>query len=82
MGDHSIAGPREHKPSTLTLIPTGNLESPINLTCMLLDSKRKLKYVEKTHTSTGRIPYVNSTQKGPCGSSNLDPSCCEALIYI
>ena len=35
----SIAGPHTHKrPRTLSITATGNLESPINLTCMSLDT--------------------------------------------
>jgi len=36
------------------LTPKENLESPINLTCMLLDSGRKPEYLERTHAYTGR----------------------------
>ena len=41
---------------TLTLTPTVNLVSPINLTavCMSLDCGRKLEYQEITHANTGR----------------------------
>ena len=38
--------------NTLTITPTGNLERPINLTCMSLDYGRKLEYLEETHAST------------------------------
>jgi len=30
------------------------LETPINLTCMFLDSGRKPEYLERTHAYTGR----------------------------
>lgn len=32
----------------------GNSDSPINLMCMFLGCGRKLEYLEKTHTDTGR----------------------------
>lgn len=42
------------QPFTLTLTPMGNLESPINLTCMFLVCWRKPQYPERTHAGTGR----------------------------
>ena len=38
-----------------TLIPRGNLDPPVTLTCMSLDCGRKPEYLKKTH--------ANSTQK-------------------
>ncbi len=66
---------RDTQPLTLTFTPTGNLESPINLTCMSLDCGRKPEYPEKTHAE-----HANSTQKGPRwpAGSYPEPSCCEA----
>jgi len=37
-----------------SLLRTIFLESPINLTCMFLDGKRKLEYPERTDAYTGR----------------------------
>jgi len=51
---HHRATQRQTTTHTLTLTPKDNLESPINLTCMFLDSGRKLDYPERTHTYTGR----------------------------
>ncbi len=47
--------------------PTGNLESPINVTCMRLDCGRRLEYPERTHADTMRTwkcpgPAGNRTQ--------------------
>ena len=54
-GCQSVTGPHvDEQPSTLTLIPTGNLEAALKVTCMSLDYGRKPEYPEKTHTSTGR----------------------------
>lgn len=56
-GQQSITGPiqreREKELSTLTLTPTINLKSPMNLTCMSLDLERKPEYPERTHAGTG-----------------------------
>ena len=51
------------QPSTLTLTPRNNLESPINLTCMFLGGGRKLEYHRKPKHTWGE--HTNSTQKGP-----------------
>ncbi|MEQ2284239.1 hypothetical protein AMECASPLE_019573 [Ameca splendens] len=37
-----------------TLIPTGNLQTPINLTVMVLGCGRKPEYTGRTHACTGR----------------------------
>jgi len=52
-GRQSITGPHRNKqPHTLT--PRDNLETPINITCMLLDSGRKPEYPGRTHAYGGR----------------------------
>ncbi len=55
-GRQSVTGPtyRDRQPLTLTFTPTGNLESPVNLTCMSLGCGRKPEYPEKTHAGTRR----------------------------
>ncbi|XP_061654271.1 muscleblind-like protein 1 isoform X11 [Phyllopteryx taeniolatus] len=45
---------KNKQPFALTFIPTGNLESSINLPCMFLGCGRKPEYPEKTHAGTGR----------------------------
>jgi len=40
---------RDKQPSTLTLTPWDNLESPINLTCMFLGGRRKPGQPDTTH---------------------------------
>ena len=42
----------DKQPSTLTVTPMVNLESPINLVCMFLDSGRKPEYPESTKRGT------------------------------
>ena len=44
----------QRQTTTDTLTPKDNLESPVNLTCMLLDSGRKPENPERTHAYTGR----------------------------
>jgi len=49
-----------------------NLESPINLTCMLLDGGRKPEYLERTHAHMGRTCKLQD--------SNQELSGCEATM--
>ena len=49
-------------------------ETPINQTCMLLDTWR-----EPTHTQG---EHTNFTQKGASRELNLEPSCCEATTHL
>jgi len=42
------------------------LETPINLTCMLLDGGRKPEYPERTHAYTGRT-YKLHTERPQLG---------------
>ena len=60
-----------------TTMHTHSLETPINLTCMFLDSGRKYPEREATHTQG---EHANTTQKGPSWDSNQEPSCCEATV--
>ena len=59
-GHQSITGPHNH-----THAPKDNLESPINLTCMFLDSGRKLEYPERTHAYTGRTCELHTERPLP-----------------
>jgi len=52
---------------TTTLTLKDNLESPINLTCMILDGGRKPEYPERTHAYTGRNMQTPH-RKVPAGS--------------
>ena len=52
VGSHG--GQRQTTSNTLTLTPTDNLETPVNLTCMFLDGGRKPEYPERTHAHTVR----------------------------
>ena len=65
----------------LRVTPKDNSESPIRLTCILLDSGRKLKYPERPHAYTGG-EHANSTLKGPSWDLNQEPSCHEATVQI
>ncbi len=47
---------RDKQPFTLTVTPTGNLESPVNLTHTSLDCGKKTEYLEGTHMQT---PHKN-----------------------
>ncbi len=69
-GRQSVAGPtyRDRQPFT----PTGNLESPVNLTCMSLDCGRKPGYLERAHAGTRRTCKLHT------GGLNSEPSYCEA----
>ncbi|KAJ8248657.1 hypothetical protein COCON_G00233860 [Conger conger] len=58
-----------------TIIPTGNLDSPISLTCMSLDSGRKPEYLEETHANTGRTCKLHREAPADPG-----PPCCEAAV--
>ena len=51
----------------LTLTPKDNLETPINLTCMLLDGGRKSEYSERTQAYTGRTCKLHTLQT-PAGN--------------
>ena len=65
-GRQSITGPHADKqPLTPTFTPTGNLEPPINLTCMFLDCGRKPEYPEETHASTGRTCKLHTERPQP-----------------
>ncbi|MED6274377.1 hypothetical protein CHARACLAT_015792 [Characodon lateralis] len=44
------ATPRQDKTNNHACTPKGNLERPINLTCIVLDGGRKPEYLERTHT--------------------------------
>ena len=72
-GCQSITGPHRDKQDTqssmLTLTPWDNLESPIILTCMFLDSGRKLEYPQRTHAYTGRT--CKPHRKAPPGTLSL-----------
>ena len=72
-GRQSITGPhrdkRDKQLHTLTFTPKDNLESPINLTCMFLDSGRKPEYPERTHAYTGRTCKLH-TERPQAG---IDP---------
>ncbi|MEQ2250209.1 hypothetical protein ILYODFUR_037539 [Ilyodon furcidens] len=64
-GRRSIAGQHGHtqdkQPCTHSLTPKGNLEEPINLTVMFLDSGRKPEYPKRTHACTGKTCKVTLT---------------------
>lgn len=44
-----------------TFTPMGNLEAPINLTCISMDSWRKLNYLERANAD---IEQVNTETQG------------------
>ena len=48
------------------------LETPINLTCMILDSERKPEYPKRTHAYSGRTCKLH-TERLPEGSWNWNP---------
>ena len=48
------------------LTPKGNLESPVNLTCMFLDGGRKPEYLERSHAYTWRTCKLH-TEKPKVG---------------
>ncbi|KAJ8262744.1 hypothetical protein COCON_G00152010 [Conger conger] len=52
---------------THTLIPMGNLDSPISLTCMSLDCGRKPECPEETHPDTGRTCKLRTERPRPTG---------------
>jgi len=60
--DMSPVPHRATQRQTTTLTPRDNIESPINLTCMFLDSGRKLEYPERTHAYTGRTCKLPTEQ--------------------
>ncbi|XP_078019577.1 dynein axonemal assembly factor 3 isoform X1 [Epinephelus lanceolatus] len=83
-GHQTITGLRDRQPFTLTFTPTGNLESPINLTCVFLDSGRKPEYPQKTHTDTRRtckpgILAATITKKRPQPPGETDINVCPFL---
>lgn len=53
---------REIDSQSITSTPTGNLESPNNLTSMSL---RNSEFLERTHTSTGRTCQVHTERPQP-----------------
>ena len=64
--DRSPVHHRDTQPHTLTLTPKDNfLETPINLTCMFLDSGRKPEYPERTHAYTGRTCKLHTERPQP-----------------
>lgn len=63
---------------TVLLTDMSNLQSPVSLTCMSLDCRKKLEHLEVTNTGTGRT-HSNSKQKGSGRAARSNPeSCCEA----
>jgi len=63
---HHRATQRQTHTHTLTLTARDNLQTPINLTCMFLDSGRKPEYPERTHAYTGRtckLPTYKSIRR-------------------
>ncbi|XP_061635686.1 formin-binding protein 1-like isoform X3 [Phyllopteryx taeniolatus] len=52
------------QPFALTLTPTGNLESLVNLPCMFLGCGRKPDLPEKTHSGTGRTRKLHTGEAG------------------
>lgn len=55
-----------HRDWPVTLIPTVNVKSAINLACMSLDCERKLEYLQRTHRGMGRT-YKTPPRKAPAG---------------
>ena len=62
-----------HTPFTHTFTPTGNLESPINLS-MFLDCGRKPEYPVKTHADTGRTCKLHTERSQTQDQGGLEPA--------
>ncbi|XP_054611110.1 dnaJ homolog subfamily B member 13 isoform X3 [Dunckerocampus dactyliophorus] len=66
--DWSPANRRPHidkQSFTLTFIPMDNLESPMNLTCMVLECGRKPEYLDKTHAEMPKRRFEPRSSRSP-----------------
>ena len=68
----------------LTLTSRIHSESPINLTCKLLDSERMPEYQEWTQRKPMHASgeHADSSQKGSSRDSNQEVSCLEATVLL
>lgn len=64
---------RDEEPFMLKFAPTGNLQSPIYLTCISLGCVSKLEHPEGTQADTGRTWKLHRERPG----LNPEPSCCK-----
>ncbi len=64
---------KDNQPFTHTFTPTGNLESPINLTCMSLDCGRKLERQERAQADMGRTTPRRKANDGANHCTTVPP---------